>query len=371
MSNNLENLVSHWIRPEIRSLSAYHVQDAAGLVKLDAMENPYTWPVELRDEWAQLMHSTDVNRYPDPTAGELVARLTESMQVPSGMRLILGNGSDEIIQMICMSLSGRGRSVLSVDPGFVMYRMIATFCGMPYVGVPLNSEDFSLDVAALKQAMEQHQPAVVFLAYPNNPTGNLFAEQDMLEIIEAAPGLVVVDEAYAPFTDASFMSRLGQYDNLLVMRTVSKMGLAGLRLGFLAGPSAWLDEFDKVRLPYNINVLTQVSADFALRHKAVFDEQTRNLREERERLSQELAGLAGVTVYPSDANFLLLRTPPGRATDWFEGMKQRGILIKNMHGAHSLLNDCLRPTVGTPQENDSMLDAFRQVAGQLDSQMQP
>lgn len=363
MNSDLHDLVCHWVRPEIRSLSAYHVQDATGLVKLDAMENPYTWPTELRDEWAQLMHNTDVNRYPDPTAGELVARLIESMEVPAGMRLILGNGSDEIIQMICMSLSGPGRCVLSVDPGFVMYRMIATFCGMPYVGVPLAAADFSLDVAALKQAMDEHQPAVVFLAYPNNPTGNLFREQDVLEIIGAAPGLVVIDEAYAPFTDASFMSRLGQYDNLLVMRTVSKMGLAGLRLGFLAGPPAWLDEFDKVRLPYNINVLTQVSVDFALRHRNVFDEQTRELRKERERLAIGLAGLPGVTVYRSDANFVLLRAPAGRGSEWFEGLKAHGILIKNLHGAHPLLKDCLRPTVGTPQENDAMLQAFRKVAG--------
>jgi len=363
MSNDLKNLVSHWIRPEIRALSAYHVQDATGLVKLDAMENPYTWPDGLRDAWAQLIRATDVNRYPDPSAGELAARLAESMGVPAGMRLILGNGSDEIIQMICMSLSGPGRCVLSVDPGFVMYRLIATYCGMPYVGVPLAAEDFSLDVAAIKQAMDQYQPAVVFLAYPNNPTGNLFDESQVLEIIEAAPGLVVVDEAYAPFADASFMSRLGQHDNLLVMRTVSKMGLAGLRLGFLAGPPAWLDQFDKVRLPYNINVLTQVSADFALRHKAVFDQQTAQIRDERERVARALAELPGVTVYRSDANFLLLRAPAGRAGEWFEGMKARGILIKNMHGAHPLLSDCLRPTVGTPQENDALLKAFGEVAG--------
>jgi histidinol-phosphate aminotransferase len=363
MSNELDKLVTHWIRPEIRALAAYHVQDASGLVKLDAMENPYTWPDELRDEWAAVMRDTDVNRYPDPGAAQLTERLAQCMGVPPDMRIILGNGSDEIIQMICMSLSGPGRCVLSVDPGFVMYRMIATYCGMPYIGVPLHAVDFSLDVPAIKQAMEQHQPAVVFLAYPNNPTGNLYAESQVIEIIEAAPGLVVVDEAYAPFTDASFLEKLGRYDNLLVMRTVSKMGLAGLRLGFLAGSAAWLDQFDKVRLPYNINVLTQISAEFALRHKAVFDGQTQRIRAERERLEQGFARLPGVTVYPSQANFILLRTPPGRAGEWFDGLKARGVLIKNMHGAHPLLSDCLRPTVGTPEENDAMLAAFAEVAG--------
>jgi histidinol-phosphate aminotransferase len=147
------------------------------------------------------------------------------------------------------------------------------------------------------------------------------------------------------------------------MRTVSKMGLAGLRLGYLAGPAAWLDEFDKVRLPYNINVLTQISAEFALRHKAVFDAQTQRIRAERERLAEGLARLQGVTVYPSQANFILLRTPPGKAAAWFDQLKARGVLIKNLHGAHPLLSDCLRPTVGTPDENDAMLAAFAEVAG--------
>ena len=363
MTKEINKLVEHWVRPEIRALSPYHVQNPAGLVKLDAMENPYTWPQNLKDEWAGLLSQTDVNRYPDPSAAALTERLTETMQVPEGMRLILGNGSDEIIQMIAMSLASVGRCVMSVDPGFVMYRMIATFCGMPYVGVPLMPDDFSLDIPAMKQAMAEHQPAVVFLAYPNNPTANLYDEQAIIEIIEAAPGLVVVDEAYAPFTDESFMPRLGDYDNLVVMRTVSKMGLAGLRLGLLAGPAAWLDEFDKVRLPYNINVLTQVSAEFALRHKSVFDQQTRQIRAERDRLLIEFAKLPSVAVFPSAANFILLRAPEGKANAWHAGLKEQGVLIKNLHGSHPALVDCLRPTIGTPEENDIMLAAFDRVSG--------
>ena len=361
----LDELVERWVRPEIRSIAAYHVQPASGLIKLDAMENPYTWPGELRDAWVELLRGTDVNRYPDPAATALSERLTEAMAVPEGMRVLLGNGSDELIQMIAMSLSGPSRCVLSVDPGFVMYRMIATYCGMPYVGVPLRADDFSLDLPALLQAMLEHQPAVVFLAYPNNPTGNLFDAAAIEEVIRAAPGLVVIDEAYAPFTDASFMDRLGHFDNLVVMRTVSKMGLAGLRLGLLAGPAAWLDQFDKVRLPYNINVLTQASAEFALGHKAVFDEQTRLIRAERGRVADALAAIDGVTVFPSQANFLLLRTPEGRATSWFEGLRERGVLIKNLHGAHPLLSDCLRPTVGTAQENDALLDALGETVRSL------
>jgi len=363
MPDSSADLVSRWVRPEIRSLAAYHVQPAGGLIKLDAMENPYTWPEELRNAWVELLRSTDVNRYPDPRAQALSERLVEAMAVPAGMRVLLGNGSDELIQMMAMSLSGPSRCILSVDPGFVMYRLIATFCGMTYVGVPLRADDFSLDLPAVLQAMNEHQPAVVFLAYPNNPTANLFDERAIVDIIRAAPGLVVIDEAYAPFTDATFMGRLGEFDNLVVMRTLSKMGLAGLRLGLLAGPAAWLDEFDKVRLPYNINVLTQASAEFALNHKAVFDQQTRLIRSERKRLAAAIARLKGVEVFPSQANFLLMRAPPGRAASWFQGLRERGVLIKILEGAHPLLKDSLRPTVGTPAENDALLEALAQIVG--------
>lgn len=358
---DIDSLIEKWVRPEIKAISAYHVPPAAGLIKLDAMENPYTWPEELRQEWLELLHVTDVNRYPDPQAAELKQRLRESMGIAADAEILLGNGSDELIQMLALTLAGPERVVLSVDPGFVMYRMIATFAGMPYQGVPLKADDFSLDLPALLAAIERYQPAVVYLAYPNNPTGNLFEAAAVRQVIEAAPGLVVVDEAYAPFTDASFLGEVGRYPNLLVMRTLSKMGLAGLRLGLLVGPGAWLSEIDKTRLPYNINVLTQVSAEFALRHEAVFDEQTAQIRQERGVLFAALRGLDGVTPFPSDANFILVRMPAGRADEIHAAMRESGVLVKNLNGAHPLLADCLRLTVGRPDENQAMLKALAQA----------
>ncbi len=350
-----------WIRPEINALNAYAVQDATGLIKMDAMENPYPWPPSLDVAWNQALNEVTLNRYPDPQAEALQAALIAAFGIPADMQLILGNGSDEIIQMIALAVADKGRTVLSVEPGFAMYRIIATCCGLNYHGVPLQADDFSLDMPAMLAAIDEHQPAVIYLAYPNNPTGNLFDDTDIQQIIQAAPGLVVIDEAYAPFTDTSYLSQLGQYDNLVVMRTVSKMGLAGLRLGLLAGPADWLTAFNKVRLPYNINSLTQASATFALQHKAVFDAQAVQICAERERLHQALATLPGVTVYPSQANFILIRTPPGQAKRWFEHLKQHGILIKNMDGAHPLLHDCLRPTVGTPAENTALLAALHNI----------
>ncbi|MCW8958949.1 MAG: histidinol-phosphate transaminase, partial [Gammaproteobacteria bacterium] len=354
---SINDRVSQWVRPEIQAINAYHVPNPGNLIKLDAMENPYHWPEAMVEQWLALLRQTHVNRYPDPAARELTEALRHSMAIPEGMSLMLGNGSDEIIQILAMALGGKGRTVLAPEPGFVMYRMIATFCGMEYVGVPLN-DDFALDLPAMLAAIEQHDPAVIYLAYPNNPTGNLFDEDAMEQIIRVANGLVVVDEAYHAFAGKSFIPRLGEFDNLLVMRTVSKLGLAGLRLGMLAGPAEWLEQFDKVRLPYNINVLTQTSATFALQHIETFEQQTAVIRGERGRLFDALSRLGKLTVYPSDANFILFRVPAGEANRIFEAIKAEGVLIKNMKADNGPLADCLRVTVGTPEENDAFLAAL-------------
>lgn len=354
------SLVSQWVRPEIRELVAYHVPEAHGLIKLDAMENPYGLPETLRQQWLEELHQAPLNRYPQPDAPRVKQALRASFQVPESAEILLGNGSDELIQMIAMTLAGGEGSILSVEPSFVMYQMIARFVGMPYHGVALN-EDFTLDIEALLLAIREHRPAVVFLAYPNNPTGNLFAEEDLLRVIEAAPGLVVVDEAYAPFTDASLLDRVGSYPNLLVMRTLSKMGLAGLRLGLLAGPAGWIEEIGKTRLPYNINVLTQVSVSFALEHIEVFEQQTRAIRRDRESLAKALAQLPGIRVYPSEANFILVRCPAGSASALHGSMRESGILVKNLDGSHPALVDCLRLTVGSPAENKALLESLQKL----------
>ncbi len=350
-------LVQRWIRPEVQALTAYHVPDAGQYIKLDAMENPYRWPAELVEQWLDILRTVELNRYPDPGAKALTAQLREAMQVPDGMQVVLGNGSDELIQMLALAVAQPGRVVLSPDPTFVMYRLIAEVAGMRYQSVPL-AEDFALDLDATLRAIEQHQPAIVFLAYPNNPTGTLFEAAAVEAILRSAPGLVVVDEAYAPFTDASFMSRLTEFPNLLVLRTVSKMGLAGLRLGLLIGAPEWLGEIDKTRLPYNINVLTQASAQFALEHKAVLDEQATQIRIDRARLFEALNVLPGVHAYPSDANFILFRVPAGRAGELFEKLRDQHVLVKNLAGAGERLRDCLRVTVGRPEENQAFLAAL-------------
>jgi histidinol-phosphate aminotransferase len=346
------------IREEIRALTAYRVPDSAGMVKLDAMENPYRLPPELRARLARLLEEAELNRYPDPGAIALKARLRQALAVPDGMELLLGNGSDELIQMVALAGAKPGAAVLGVEPSFVMFRRIATFAGARYVGVDLRA-DYSLDSERLLIAIEQHRPGIVFIAYPNNPTGNLFDAGLIERVIEAAPGLVVVDEAYHAFAGASFIPRLARHPNLLVMRTLSKLGLAGIRLGALIGPGRWIGQLDKVRLPYNVSTLTQIVAGEVLRHDAVLTDQATAIKLERSRLLRELQQAPGVTAFPSDANFILFRV--SHAERVFDGLKRRGVLIKILHGSHRLLADCLRVTVGTPDENTAFLTALTQT----------
>ena len=285
-------------------------------------------------------------------------RALKAYPVPDGIELLLGNGSDELIQTLALAARKPGAAVLGVEPSFVMFRMIATFAGTPYVGVELR-DDYSLDIEKLLGAVERHRPGLIFIAYPNNPTGNLFDAGLIERVIEAAPGLVVIDEAYHGFSGESFLPRLAGYPNLLVMRTLSKLGLAGLRLGVLMGAERWIRQLDKLRLPYNVNTLTQLIAAVVLEYGSVLTDQAAAIKLERGRLLRELQRVPGVTAYPSDANFILFRI--SEAERIFDGLKRRGVLIKSLHGSHRLLADCLRVTVGTPDENAAFLTALTQT----------
>ncbi|MGR2660203.1 histidinol-phosphate transaminase [Chromobacterium haemolyticum] len=351
----MKKSVRQLVRDEIAAISAYPVASADGYIKLDAMENPWPLPAELRQELARVLADVAVNRYPDPSGGTLKAQLKQAFAIPEQADVLLGNGSDELITLVAQALARPGAKLLALEPSFVMYKMNALFSGLDYVGVPLRS-DFSLDLPATLAAIAEHQPAVVFVSYPNNPTGPRFARAEVEAICEAAPGLVVVDEAYQAFASDSFMNLAGLRDNLIVMRTLSKLGLAGIRLGYAAGPAAWIRELDKVRPPYNINVLTQAASRFSLRHIEVFNRQAAELCEERGRLAAGLARYAAVEAFPSEANFITIRVPDAPAL--YQHFKASGILIKQLHGSHPLLERCLRLTVGTPQENDAMLAAL-------------
>jgi histidinol-phosphate aminotransferase len=345
------------VRDDVRALKAYSVTPAEGLVKLDAMENPYPLPDALALEMGTTLARVAVNRYPDPRAPSLRTALREALGVPPGQELLLGNGSDEVLQIVALALARPGAAALSVEPSFAMYRLSAIAAGLRYVGVSL-APDLSLDTRAMLEAIAAQRPALTWISYPNNPTGNLFPREAILEIIEASPGLVVVDEAYHAFSGgATFMDELGRHPNLLVVRTVSKLGLAGLRVGCAIGPGEWIAELEKLRMPYNVNVLSAAAAALLLRNHAVLGEQTRRIVADREALAQALSQLPGVRVFPSAANFLLVRFPDAPLA--FESLKARGILVRTFHASHPLLAHCLRLTVGTSDENRQLVDALR------------
>ena len=342
------------IRPEVLALKAYHVEKSDGMVKLDAMENPYPLPPALRRELAGALSQVDLNRYPEPTGAVLRELLARKMSVPAGMELILGNGSDELLQIVTMALARPGATMMYPMPTFVMYGMYASFTGMKAVPVPLR-EDFTFDAAAFIARMQAERPALVFIAYPNNPTGVLYSEEDVASVIRAAPGVVVVDEAYHAFARRTFMSRLAEFPNLVVMRTVSKLGLAGIRLGYLAARPEWTEQFNKVRSPYNVNVLTQAAAMFMLERLDVLEQQAAKIRQDREGLGKDLEKLPGVTVVPSAANFFLVRVPDAVRVN--ESLVRQGVLVRSLHPG---IRNCLRITVGTPDENRILLSALRE-----------
>ena len=345
------------LRAELANMQAYQVPDATGLIKLDAMENPYIFPQALQQQWLEELRSVELNRYPSPQASELKKVFQQAFSLSSKLELMFGNGSDELIQLLIMAVAKPGASILTVTPSFSMYKLIAEYVGVNVVEVPLQQDSFSLQMDVLLAEIQTHKPAVVFLACPNNPTGTLWPQDQIEEIIKQATGLVVIDEAYSPFAAYSMMPLVEKYPHALMMRTVSKMGLAGLRLGWMLGDAQWMGELDKMRLPYNINALTQASARFSLQNISVFSEQAKQICQQREKLSKAMRAMPKLQVFPSEANFILFKVLSGTASEVFESLLSNKIIIKNVSN-NDLLENCLRVTVGTEEENQAFLRAL-------------
>ena len=355
-----------FIRQDVQSMHAYAIQHSDGMVKLDAMENPFSLSPELQAELGQRLGALAINRYPGSRIDDLRNALSRYVDLPQGYGLMLGNGSDELISLLAMVCAVPGAKVLSPEPGFVMYAMSAKLQGLPFVAVPLTA-DFALDERAMSAAIAQHEPAIVYIAYPNNPTANLWDTQVIRRLIgqvSAYGGLVVMDEAYQPFSSLSWLDEIrrdpASNSHVLLMRTLSKFGLAGARLGYMLAPTALLNEVDKLRPPYNVSVLNAECALFALEHADVFAAQAKTVCDERTALTQALQAMPGVTPFPSDANMMLARFEggPDTATRVFELLKAQKVLVKNVSKMHPLLTNCLRLTIGTPQENQQLLAAL-------------
>jgi histidinol-phosphate aminotransferase len=355
-----------FIRQDVQSMHAYAVQDSKGFIKLDAMENPFTLPAALQAQLGERLGKVAINRYPGTRIDDLKAALHAYAQVPSGYGLMLGNGSDELISLLAMACDVPGAKILAPLPGFVMYAMSAQLQGLQFIGVDLTA-DFELDTPSMLAAIEREKPAITYIAYPNNPTANLWDADAIRQIIAACAaygGMVVMDEAYQPFSSKSWMDEIKaapeRNANVLLMRTLSKFGLAGVRLGYMCGPQALIHEIDKLRPPYNISVLNAECALFALENSDAFAAQAVMITAQRAMLLEALAKLPGLKAYPSDANMITVRTPDADAA--FAHLKSQGILVKNISKMHPLLKNCLRLTVGTPDENTKMLAALRAIS---------
>ncbi len=352
------------IRPDVRAMHAYAVHDATGYLKMDAMENPFGLPPALQAALGQRLGALALNRYPGTRQNDLKAALALHAGAPEGSALILGNGSDELIGLVQLACAQPGAVVLAPAPGFVMYAMCARQHGLQYVGVELDGE-FQLRERAMLDAIAEHRPAITFIAYPNNPTATLWDEavvQRIVDAVAAVGGIVVMDEAYQPFASRSWITRMraepARNQHVLLMRTLSKFGLAGVRLGYMIGPAALVQEVDKLRPPYNVSVLNCEAALFALEHAELFAAQAAELRAERDAMLLLLRAMPGVQkVWDSQANMVLVRVQD--AARVYEGMKARKVLVKNVSTMHPLLANCLRLTVGSPAENTQMLAALQ------------
>jgi histidinol-phosphate aminotransferase len=352
-SMTIKNII-RLIKPQVRKLAAYHIDETSCRIKLDAMENPFPPPDQVNHEIGKEVQEAFINRYPDPSA----TRLKKAIAVLWGMDpdlMILGNGSDELIQAIILAFGG---PVLIPVPTFAMYGITSQALSQNVITVPLR-KDFSLDADRMLKKTKEAKAKVIFLACPNNPTGNRFSDVAVRRILEKAVAAVVIDEAYFDFSRRTYLSELKKFPNLIILRTLSKIGFAGLRVGVLAASPIVIKELNKIRLPYNINTLSQAAAVAALKHTNIIKQQISLLISERENLYNVLSQMKGIAAYPSETNFILFKTSTD-ATRIYTKLKQAGILIKNLNKPGPLKN-CLRVTVGKPEENSEFIEELSKI----------
>ena len=349
-------------RDDLRALEGYHSPQLDVPVRLNTNESPYAPPKEFVDAWLDALRDTPLNRYPDRDARELRAALADQLHQPVE-RLFCANGSNEVLQTVLLTFGGNGRTAAVFEPTYALHSHIARITGTAVV-VGERTADFTVDAGAARALLAEHRPALVFLCSPNNPTGTVEPAATIEELLDATGGLVVVDEAYGEFAEHSAIEVVADDRPLIVARTYSKVwSMAALRLGFCVAPPWVVEELEKVVLPYHLAVPTQLAGVLALRYGREMDERVALLVRERERLHAELDKVEGVTVYPSGANFLLLRVHDDGHALW-QRLVDRGVLVRDF-SSWPRLAGCLRVTVGTPEENDAFLAALREAVEEV------
>jgi histidinol-phosphate aminotransferase len=349
------SFIKNWMRADIQSISPYIVPKANDMIKLDAMESPFSLSNDLNNKYLTLLKNTNINRYPIADNTELKKTLSQLMNIPNDFGILLGNGSDELIQLLCLACNPKDY-ILSFEPSFVMYKIIAKLTHLNYLEINLT-KNFEIDLESTLKSIKKYNPKLIFISNPNNPTGNQFKRKHIETIINSTNAMVVIDEAYYTYTDDNFLNDIYKYQNLILLRTISKIGFAGLRLGLIIGSKSTILELDKLRLPYNINSLTQISADFLLKQKDLINQNTKIINSERIKLSKELQNIKQIKVYPSTTNFILFKTD--NANQLFETLKYNKILIKNLSN-NKVLKNCLRVTIGSCDENKTFLKIVKE-----------
>ena len=350
--------IEQWLRSDIKNIDAYHVPVSKDMIKLDAMESPFGVPEDLKVEFLKCIEQSEVNRYPEADPSPLKDTLRSLMDIPDEFGILLGNGSDELIQLLALACS-KDDLIMSFEPSFVMYELVSKYVNLEYFGVQLDS-NFDINLSDALLIIEREKPKIIFIAYPNNPTGNCFDYDVIIEIIKSTNSMVILDEAYYAYSDKSFLSEISNFPNLLVLRTISKIGFAGLRLGLLIGDQETIAQLNKLRLPYNINALTQTSANFLLQDKQRIINNAQIIIEERRRLAHEISLFSKFKVYPSQTNFILVHSEDAHSLH--TALKENGILIKGFPKG-SKLSDFIRISVSEPVENNILIDAIRNYYG--------
>jgi len=350
--------IEQWLRSDIKNIDAYHVPASKDMIKLDAMESPFGVPEDLKVEFLKRIEQSEVNRYPEADSSELKDTLRALMDIPDEFGVLLGNGSDELIQLLALACS-KDDLIMSFEPSFVMYELVSKYVHLDYFGVPLDS-NFDINLSEALLVIEREKPKIIFIAYPNNPTGNSFDYDAIIEIVKSTSCMVVLDEAYYAYSDKSFLSEISNFSNLLVLRTISKIGFAGLRLGLLIGDQETIAQLNKLRLPYNINTLTQTSANFLLKDKQRILDNAQIIIEERSRLTRELSLFPKFKVYPSQTNFILVHSEDAHSLH--SALKENGILVKCFSKSSDLEN-FIRISVSESSENNSLIDVIRNYYG--------
>lgn len=353
---------TRFIRADILAQPAYPKPDIPNhFILLDSAAPSFSLPEDMRRPWANALAEAPLDRTSNAAENEVQAALRAALPIPENAQIVWGNGAEELVRLLAWLTVQPDAAMLALEPCSGMYRRAAELCRMAYTGIALN-DDFSPNLTALFTAIEQKQPALLFLSHPNRATGTPIARADLEEIARRAEGIVVVDETCAADAEHSFIAQAGQPENLVVLRSFDSIGLGGIRTDYAVGSPLVMNELAKLLPPRPVNGLSLCAARFALQHADTFRQNTEQLASERTRVAAALAELAETQVLDGQAHFLTVRLPD--APSAFERLKENGILVKNLHGRHALLRNCLRIAIGTPEQNDGVVQGVQQAVAE-------